>query len=115
MKNEMLFWTAIMIVSIFLAAVSQILLKISANSSYSGVLYEYLNLKVISAYVLLFITTILAVLALRYVPLYVAASIEAVSQVFVCVLGKVVLKEKVNVRKKTGMLIIIAGIAMVCL
>lgn len=114
MENDILLWLVIMVASIFIAAVSQILLKISANTSHFGVIHEYLNIRVIIAYFLLFLTTIITVLALRYVPLYIAASVEALSQVFVYILGRIVLKEHTNKRKSIGMMIIIAGILIVC-
>ena len=115
MKNESLFWAVILVVLVFIAAISQILLKISANTFYSGMMYEYINIKVFIAYSLLFLTTVIAVLALRYVPLYIAASIESLSQVFVYILCRAVLKEHTSMRKNIGMLIIIAGILIVCI
>ena len=114
MKGEVLLWTIIMIASIFIAAVSQILLKISASEQHFGFLKEYINMRVIVAYVLLFFTTIIAVLALRFVPLSVAASVEALSQVFVAVLGKFILKESMNKKKKLGLMVILIGVIIVC-
>ena len=115
MKSEALLWTIIMIASTFIAAVSQILLKMSANEPHSGFVKEYINTRVILAYILLFLTTIIAVLALRYIPLYVAASVEALSQVFVAVLGKFILKESMNKKRKLGLIVILIGVVIVCI
>lgn len=115
MSGKVFLWTVILIASIFVAAVSQILLKISVNTGHEGFIREYLNFRVIAAYALLFSTTIITVLALRYVPLYVAASIEALSQVFVALLGRLILKENVNIRKCIGLLVILVGVIIICL
>lgn len=115
MKNESLLWAVILVVAVFIAAISQILLKISANTFRSGTMYDYINIRVFIAYLLLFLTTIITVLALRYVPLYIAASVESLSQVFVHILGRIVLKESMSIRKIIGMLIIVAGILMICI
>lgn len=114
MKNETLLWAVIMIVSVFIASISQILLKISASTSHSGIMYEYFNIRVVIAYALLFLTTIITVLVLRYVPFYIAASVESLSQVFVYILGRIILKEHTSMRKNIGVLMIIVGILMVC-
>ena len=58
-----------LLVSVLISAVSQIMLKKAADRKYENRLREYLNPLVIAAYGLFFISTILTMLALRYVPL----------------------------------------------
>ncbi len=104
-----------MCLSIVLASISQILLKTAAKITNKGFIWDYLNSKVIVAYTILFITTIISVLALRYIPIYVAASMEALSQGSIAILGRVVLKERITKRKRWGIMFIMVGVAIVCI
>lgn len=107
--------TAILLVSVFIAAVSQILLKISANKTYSSKLREYLNLYVMTGYGLLFGSTILTMLALRVLPLSMSPLIESVSYIFVSVMGYFILKEKFTKKKIIGLIFILIGVLVVSL
>ena len=84
----------IMLGGTFFSAISQILLKQSANIKYSNPLREYLNWRVILAYFLFFGILLL----------------NTWCYVFVLLLSKVILKEKITRGKFIGNLIIIAGI-----
>ncbi|MDE5853403.1 MAG: multidrug ABC transporter, partial [Oscillospiraceae bacterium] len=53
----------IMVCSVFVASISQILLKTSANKNHLSLFKEYFNLYVILGYILLFISTILTIVA----------------------------------------------------
>lgn len=97
-------------VSTFISAVSQILLKISANCNYENVIREYLNGKVIFAYGLFFLSSILTFYAYRYVPLSKGVVLETSGYVFVFALGFLCLKESLTKKKIFGVLLIIAGI-----
>lgn len=100
----------IFILSVFVASVSQILLKTSANKHYETKLQEYLNPKVIIAYGLFFASTLITVVAYKFVPLSLGPVLEATGYIFVSVLGYLILKEKISKQKLAGMAIIIAGI-----
>ncbi|MBR0373982.1 MAG: EamA family transporter [Mogibacterium sp.] len=104
--------TAVMVylVSILISVFSQILLKISANKTYPSHLREYLNPHVIIAYGMFFISTILTMLALKYVPLSSGPVLESLSYVLVPVLSYFILKESLNRRKILGMAVILAGV-----
>lgn len=100
----------ILILSVFAASVSQILLKISANRTHSSGLREYLNKYVIAGYGLLFLSTLLTMAALKRVPLSWSPVIESASYIFVSVMGYFVLKERFSKRKLLGLLVILVGI-----
>ena len=89
-----------------ISAFSQILLKKAASVTYSSWIYEYLNVRVISA-------TILTVYCYKVVPLSLGAMLEASGYVFVTILGRIMLKEKVSKRKIAGMVLVIAGVMLV--
>ena len=103
-------YVAIFMASVFIAAVSQILLKKSAMKQYDYKFGDYLNAYVICAYGLLFLSMILTVYAYKGVDLKTGPVIEATSYIYVAVLSAIFLKEKISNKKKIGLLIIIVGI-----
>lgn len=102
--------TVLMIFSAFFAAVSQLMLKKSADLPHENLLKEYLNKYVIGGYIILFITTLFNMVALVYLPLKIVTALGTASYVFVVVLSKFSLKETIGGKKLAGMLLIIAGI-----
>lgn len=96
--------------SVFISAVSQTVLKISANEKHKNVLYDYLNIKVILAYAIFFVSSLITVYAYRFVPLSMGVVLEASGYIFVTMLGHVFLKEKVGKRKLAGLAFILIGI-----
>ena len=99
--NSLQISICILILSVFIASVSQILLKISANKTYSSRIREYLNV---------FLSTLLTMIALKRVPLSWSPVVESSSYIFVSVMGYLVLKERFTKKKMTGLLVILIGI-----
>lgn len=99
--------------SVFISSCSQIILKKSAQVHYETWWREYLNVRVITAYGIFFLSSFLTMFAYKYVPLSMGPMLEACGYIFVTVLGVLVLKEKVGKKKIAGMALIIAGIAIV--
>lgn len=106
-------YLAIYIGSVFLASVSQILLKIGADRQYKSRIREYLNGPVILGYGLMAVSMAAGMFAYRGVPLSLGPVIETSGYVFVAALGWLFLKEKLNRRKMLGMALIIAGILVI--
>lgn len=98
------------LLSVFVASVSQIMLKKSANKTYDNPLREYLNAPVIIAYGLFFLSSLLTVLAYKYVPLSLGPILEATGYGWVALLGYIFLKEKISIKKIIGILLILLGI-----
>jgi drug/metabolite transporter (DMT)-like permease len=94
----------------FLSAVSQIMLNISARKEHKGRLYEYLNTWVICSYAILAFTLIFNVWVMKYVPLKEANAITASAYVFVMILSKLILGEKITIKKILANVLIIFGI-----
>ena len=69
-----------------------------------------MNPLVIPAYVLFFGCTLITMYALRVVPLSMGPVLEASGYIFVAVLSRIFLKEKISGRKALGLTAIIAGI-----
>lgn len=93
------------IFSVFIASVSQILLKIGSSNK-----NVYINKYTIIGYAILVISTLCTVLAYRKINLSTGVILESLSYVFVSVLSLLVLKEKLNRNKIIGIVIIIIGI-----
>lgn len=100
----------IMIGGTFLTAISQILLKQSANKQYKSVLYEYLNWRVILSYGIFFGVLLLNTYAFTKVDLKYGAVIDTLSYVFVMLLSWLLLREKFSKGKLIGNLLIMAGV-----
>lgn len=115
MTRDMIPYILMIATSVFLGAISQVLLKLSARKNYSSKLYEYINPLVIGGYFILFSTTIINVFAFKYVPLSMGPIIEATSFIYVTIFGKVFFKEQVNKKKILALLLIVAGIVVFAL
>jgi len=101
-----------MLLSALLAAVSQVLLKISANRPHKNRISEYLNVWVITGYGLLVLTLLMNTWAYRGVEYKIGPILNSASYVFVMLLGRLVLKEKITKRKAVGVSVIVLGIVI---
>jgi multidrug transporter EmrE-like cation transporter len=84
----------------------------SARKSHPSLIREYINPLVIFAYVLLILATLIAIYALRVVPLSYFPILEASGHIFITVMCFCFLKEKIPKKKLLGFLVIIIGIAV---
>ena len=100
------------LINVFIAAVSQVLLKVSARKKYESRIKEYLNPLVIIAYGLFFVTTVLGVLVYKGLPLSWGPILEATAYIYVTIFGVTLFKEKFNVKKFASLCIIIIGIVV---
>lgn len=96
----------------FISAFSQILLKKAALHTYPNVIREYLNIFVVSAYCIYFAAVILDLLALKVVPVSYIPIIEASGYVFIIILSRLFLKERLSWRKLGAIALILTGIAI---
>lgn len=97
------------VLSVVVVAFTQILLKTSADKKYATWWREYLNWRVIVAYMLFFATTLLVIIAFRGVELKNGPILQSLGYVFVLVLERLFLKQKLTGRKIVGILLIVAG------
>ena len=103
-------YVAIFFASVFVAAVSQILMKKSAMKTYDYFLGDYLNPYVIVAYALLFLSMFMTIFAYKGVGLKTGPAIESTSYIYVAVLSAVFLRERISKKKLAGLLLIMAGV-----
>ena len=105
----------IYVFSVFISSVSQIILKQSADIKYDNPIREYLNIRVISAYAIFFLATLITIYAYKGIPLSAGPMIETTGYLWISLLGYFILKEKISRRKLVGLGVVIAGIMISCL
>ena len=99
-----------MIMSAFITAFSQIILKKSANRKHKNVLFEYLNPYVVFSYVCYVGVLALNVFIYTKVDYRFGVVINSMSTVFVMLLSRVFLKEVITKKRIIGNGIIVCGI-----
>ena len=105
-------YVLLLILAVLVSSISQIILKKSASKTYDSVLKEYLNVYVITGYVLMVISTVLVVLGLKGVPYKNEPIIESLGYLFVMILSNRLLGEKITKKKVLGNALILIGIAV---
>lgn len=105
-------YAALLLLGVFVSAVSQVLLKKAALVTYGNRIQEYLNPRVIIAYALFVGTTFLSILAYRGIPLSMGPILEATSYIYVTVFGMTIFHERMSMRKWFALLLIVAGICL---
>lgn len=110
MIAEITKYSCVLLLSVFMSACAQVLLKKSALKTYATKIKEYLNPYVITGYGIFFLATFFSVVAYKKVPLSYGGILESTSLLYATFFGKVFFHEKINVRKIIAMLVIILGI-----
>ncbi len=99
-----------MVISAFITAASQIVLKKSANKQHKHILFEYLNPYVILSYMCYAGVLALNVLIYTKMDYRFGVVINSLSMVFVMILSKVILKEQLTGKRIAGNMLIVLGI-----
>ena len=110
MWNNPIFCAGLLLLGVFVSAISQVMLKKAAVREYSSPVQEYLNPLVIFAYAIFVGTTFLSILAYRGIPLSLGPVLEATSYIYVTFFGVVIFKEKLNRKKILALFCILSGI-----
>lgn len=92
------------------SSISQVILKKSANKSHENLKKEYLNIRVVGAYGLFFLATLITITAYRGLPLSLGLALESTGYVFVSILSYLFLKEKMNKIQILGIFLIVGGV-----
>lgn len=105
----------LILVGTFISSISQVLLKKAAMRQYDSRIKEYLNARVIIAYLIFFGATMLSVIAYRVVDLSLGVVLEATGYVYVMIFGVTIFKETLNLKKIIALIMIIVGIVIYAL
>lgn len=100
-----------MFVSALITAVSQIMLKFSANKKYKHIIFEYLNPNVILSYVGYVLVLVINVIIYTRIDYRFGVVINSLSTVLIMTMSKLLLKETMTKKKIIGNALIILGIA----
>ena len=101
----------IVILSVFLAACAQMLLKHGARKQYDTWWRQYMNVWVIGGYAIMFATMMMNIFAMsRGVEVKEVSIIESMSYLFVPILSFVIFKERLTWRRVSAIVVIIIGI-----
>lgn len=100
---------AVMFLSVFVASLSQVLLKKSTLCSHTSLLREYLNPFAISGYALMVLSMLLTVYAYSGMDYKNGPLIESFGNVIVLILSFFFFKERIRIRKLMGIICIMAG------
>jgi drug/metabolite transporter (DMT)-like permease len=98
--------------NVLFAACAQVLLKTSANKKYDRKIKEYLNPYVLTGYSIFVINTMVTIYCYTGLELKQGGILQMLSYIYVLILGRIFLKEKITARKFIGMIIIMAGIVV---
>ena len=110
MTREMLPYLGLAVFSVFVASLSQTLLKWESGKEHKNLIREYLNVGVIGGYGLLALSMLLTMFAYRKLPLSMTPAFESCSYIFVTIFGVTVFHEKVTRKKLIALGLIVAGI-----
>lgn len=100
------------IIAVIINAFSQILLKESANKKHKNIIREYFNFRVIFSYTLFFVSMLMNTVSLKTIGLKDIQVYMSLSYLFVLILSRLMLGEKITKNKLLGNVIIILGIVV---
>ena len=112
MNSRLFVYAAFMLLGTFISSIAQVLLKKEAQVKHGSVLREYLNPRVIFAYVIFFAATFLSIYAYRVVPLSMGPILEATGYIYVAIFGVTIFGERMDRTKVFALCLIIAGIVV---
>lgn len=110
MSVEIIKYSCILLLGVFLSAISQVMLKKAAMKTYDSRIKEYLNPLVIIAYSIFVLTTFMSIFAYKGIPLSMGPILEATSYLYVTFFGVKIFKEKMNKKKWIALSCILTGI-----
>ena len=105
-------YSCVLLLGVFISAISQVLLKQAAQKKYDSVIQEYMNPLVIFAYIIFVGTTFMSIIAYKGIPLSMGPILEATSYIYVTFFGVKIFKEKLNRKKCIALGLIIVGIVV---
>ena len=110
MNQETIKYACVLLLGVFISAISQVMLKKASQKKYASVMQEYLNPLVIFAYVIFVGTTFMSIIAYKGIPLSMGPILEATIYIYVTFFGVKIFKEKMSKKKYMALALIILGI-----
>lgn len=108
--NAELPYVLLSLFGVFLASVSQVLLKKAALRPHASVVAEYTDWRVILGYFIFILCTLISMTAFRGIPLNLGPVLETTGYIYVTVFGVTIFHEKMSKKKIAALVLIIAGV-----
>ena len=112
MDSTVLLYAGVNLFGVFIAAVSQVMLKKSAMREHGSAIREYFNPLVIFAYVMFVASTLLTVVSYRGIPLSMGPILDATGYLYVTLFGVTIFHERMDRKKLLALALIIVGIVI---
>lgn len=110
--NKTLYYALFLLFGVFISSVSQVVLKKAANEKHTSIIQEYLNPKVIGAYAVFVLATLLNVYSYKGIPLSMGPVLESTSYIYVTYFGYRFFDEKITAKKIVSLVLIVLGIVV---
>lgn len=107
----MIFWYLLVIIFVFFCSCSQILLKVSATQEHKDWISSIINWRVLLSYVVFLLSIPINICAMQHgLELKNIPILESFGYLFVPVLSRLLLKEKLSMRVIMSMILVFLGI-----
>ena len=93
-----------------LSSFSQVLLKKGSARKRKVIWEEYLNPYVIAGYMIMITCMLLTVMAFRGIPFKYSGVLESLGYIYIMILSRAILNEKITKKKAIGNIIIVIGV-----
>lgn len=109
--SDRILYLGLLIINCVISALSQVLLKSVAGRQHKSFWHQYLNVRVIIAYILYAIVVVVNIYVMKFIPLTMAMPFSSALPFILGVLfGRMFFGEKIGLRKIIGSLLIVIGI-----
>lgn len=109
MSSKIIF-SLIFLFGVIISSISQVILKKSTQKKYGSKIKEYVNPRVILAYLIFVGATLCTIWSYTVIPLSLGPILESTGYIFVAVLSWLALKEKITLKKIIGLSVIVLGV-----
>ena len=98
------------LLSVFLAAVSQILLKKAALIKHDNIIAEYIDVRVLAGYGIFLLCTFMTMYAYKGIPMNIGPILECTGYIYVMIFGAIFFKERITRGKIIALMVIVLGV-----
>lgn len=103
----------LVVIGVFVASLSQMLLKRSSKAEHSSLIKEYININVLAGYFIMVVVLLCDIYAMNHgVKATQLSSLESLSYLFVPLLSYFIFGEKLSYQRLLAIFIIIAGVVV---
>ena len=110
MNKEIIIYSCLLLLGVFIASVAQIFLKKSALKEHKKAINEYFNWQVFIGYGLMFASTVFSILAYKIIPISLGVILDATGYLFVTIFGVCIFKEHISKKRLCALGLIVSGI-----